>query len=423
MIPALNIKHAEFKNHWPIVVGAALGMVVGVTGIVPYTLGIFLPHFTAEFGWQRAQIGFGQSLQSYGAALAAPLAGWIVDRFGLRRPAAVGLLSFAILLAALSLNRGNIAGLWVIMSLMGFSAALCGPLVFTRAVNLRFDASRGLALGLVLGCVGIGAFVYPVVMARVVEAQGWRVGLRSLGVWVALATGVVLWLLVPVSRWPRNSIVTAPAPTAGPSDWNRVLNTAIFWRLAVAFFLAAAALSGYLLHVSALLRGTGLTALQAATLQGLLGPSIAASRLLSATLADYISAPRLTAACMLLAAGGGAALAVAGAKFAVIAVPLLGFGFGCEVDMMSYMIARYFPLLLYGRTYGIVYAAALIGAGTGPVWLGAMFDRFGNYTNGLWISVCALLIAAILFITAPAPTRRGAPELKPSGDASAESPR
>jgi MFS family permease len=419
MSPGSTRQRAEFKSNWPVLVGAALGMVVGVTGLVPYTLGIFLPHFTAEFGWQRAQIGFGQSLQSYGAALAAPFAGWLVDRVGLWRPAAVGLLSFAILLVALSLNRGNIAGLWITMSLMGLSAALCGPLIFTRAVNLRFDASRGLALGLVLGCVGIGAFVYPVVMARVVDARGWRVGLQSLGIWVALATAIVLWLLAPVSRKPFNSLVAAHSPTVAAKNWNRVLHAAIFWRLAIAFGLAAAALSGYLLHVSPLLRGTGLTALQAATLQGLLGPAIAASRLLSATLADYISAPRLTAACMLLAAAGAAALAVAGAKFAFIAVPLLGFGFGCEVDMMSYMIARYFPLPLYGRTYGIVYAAALIGAGTGPVWLGAMFDRFGNYSGGLWITVSALLIAAILFITAPALPRQVA-DFKISGDASAE---
>jgi MFS family permease len=400
-----DAKRAEFKHHWPVLIGAALGMVVGVTGILPYTLGIFLPQLTAEFGWQRAQIGIGQSLQSYGAALAAPVAGWIVDRVGLRRPAAFGLLSFAILLLALSLNRGNLTALWITMTLMGFSAALCGPLVFTRAVNVRFDAARGLALGLVLGCVGIGAFVYPVLLARMVEAYGWRISVRSLAVWVALATGVVLWLVTPVARQTVNPITPVRTSTEKANHSNPVLRTAIFWRFVVAFGLAAAALSGYLLHVSPLLRGSGLSALQAATLQGLLGPSIAVSRLLSATLADYLSAQRLTALCMLLAAAGAAALALAGAKFAVIAVPLLGFGFGCEVDMMSYMIAKYFPLPLYGRTYGMVYAAALIGAGTGPVWLGAMFDHFGDYTGGLWISVVALSIAAALFVTAPSPPK------------------
>jgi predicted MFS family arabinose efflux permease len=398
--PAPISKRSEFARNWPILVGAALGMMIGVTGIVPYSLGILLPHFTADFGWQRAQIGLGQSLQSYGAALAAPLAGWMVDRMGLRRPAAIGLFSFAALLVLLSFNRGSISALWITMTLMGFSAALCGPLVFTRAVNLHFHASRGLALGLVLGCVGIGAFAYPVVLSQIVEAHGWRMALKGLGLWVAIAALVVLWLLVPAARSPDRS-ATVVRTAAATARWSAVLRNAMFWRLAVAFALAAAALSGYLLHIAPLLRGAGLSALEAATIQGLMGPSIAASRLLSATLADYISAPRLTAFCMLLAAAGAAALGIAGAKFAFLAVPLLGFGFGCEVDMMSYMIARYFPLPMYGRTYGIVYAAALIGAGTGPVWLGAVFDRHGSYTQGLWISVLALLVAAIMFITAP----------------------
>jgi MFS family permease len=410
---APDSKRAEFAKHWPVLIGAALGMMVGVTGIVPYTLGILLPHLTADFGWQRSQIGFGQSLQSYGAALAAPLAGWIVDRIGLRRPAAIGLLSFAALLVVLSFNRGSIKALWITMLLMGFSAALCGPLVFTRAVNSRFEAARGLALGLVLGCVGLGAFLYPVLLAHAIETSDWRAGVQGLGAWVAIATVIVLWL---ISRGPRQAADDAVRTRAAPAPaitWAAIVRRTIFWRLAVSFALAATALSGYLLHIAPLLRGAGLTALQAAAIQGLLGPSIAASRLFSATLADYFSAQRLTAACMLLAAAGAAALALTGAKWAFIAVPLLGIGFGCEVDMMSYMIARHFPLHLYGRCYGIVYAAALLGAGTGPVWLGAVFDQSGSYRDGLWISALALTIAAILFITTPISGR---------GEASARQP-
>jgi hypothetical protein len=180
-----------------------------------------------------------------------------------------------------------------------------------------------------------------------------------------------------------------------------VLRSGIFWRLAIAFALAAAALSGYLLHAVPLLRGAGLTPLQAAAIQGLLGPSITVSRLLSATLADYFSAPRVTALCMLAAAAGAVGLALGGPAVAPVAIPLLGIGFGCEVDLMSYLIARYFPLQVYGRVYGWVYAAALIGAGTGPVWLGGVYDHWHSYTGGLWTSAAALSVAALLFVTAP----------------------
>ena len=49
---------------------------------------------------------------------------------------------------------------------------------------------------------------------------------------------------------------------------------------------------------------------------------------------------------------------------------------------------------LYGF---VIFAAGLMG-GTGPVVFGWIFDRFGSYTGGLWLSVISFLITFVLVL-------------------------
>ena len=73
-----------------------------------------------------------------------------------------------------------------------------------------------------------------------------------------------------------------------------------------------------------------------------------------------------------------------------LAVVLLGFGAGAELDLLSYRTARYFGVRHYGRIYAVLYAALALCSGVAPALFATVRDRSGSYDT-------AFLGAALLF--------------------------
>src|SRR5262249_3196910 len=84
--------------------------------------------------------------------------------------------------------------------------------------------------------------------------------------------------------------------------------------------------------------------------------------------------------------------AVGGLVF--IAVALVGLGLGAEVDLMAYMVSRYFGLRAFGEIYSYAFAAFTLGAVIGPLLMGVSFDSTGSYGSVLAGFVVATLMAA-----------------------------
>jgi MFS family permease len=81
---------------------------------------------------------------------------------------------------------------------------------------------------------------------------------------------------------------------------------------------------------------------------------------------------------------------------AILAAILLGIGIGAEVDIMAFLVSRYFGLLHYGAIYGTLHALFTFGSGMGP-WLVALgFDHFHSYTVALIGAGIGLLVASAL---------------------------
>ncbi len=47
----------------------------------------------------------------------------------------------------------------------------------------------------------------------------------------------------------------------------------------------------------------------------------------------------------------------------------LGFAMGAELDLMGFLVARYFGLAEFGRIYGWLYGAFIFASGLGPLWV------------------------------------------------------
>ena len=101
----------------------------------------------------------------------------------------------------------------------------------------------------------------------------------------------------------------------------------------------------------------------------------------------------------LLWSGSAGVAALAGAF-------LVGLGMGAEVDIIAFLMSRYFGLRSLGTTVGVAFAAFVIAGGLGPLAMGLAFDRTGSYRAPLAGFFVATL-AAFVLMTRLGPYRFG----------------
>ncbi len=443
-----------------ILAGAVLGCATGISALLLYTNGLFVAGLSQDFGLTRTQFGLGVFLLTMALAAANPLVGWAVDRFSARGPAIVGLVFLSLGFAALGAFVFSVESYLLIQAIVAFVGAASGPIAYTKIIGATFDKHRGVALGATMTGIGISAAVVPPLLASVIATHGWRAGFFALA-FVPLIGALATALLIPrgtgaaVPKTKQASGEVAPSAAAGstnavtgspnavassphaiadspdavagsanaavhsPSAVARSTHAAaqkagapmaapglgirspVFWWMAAAFATMSLSFAGLLPHFVPMLMDGGLSPVAAGRIAGEIGLAVIASRLLIGVLLDRLFAPRIAIAISLIAASGFVVLIVNGISAASVTAITLGFAMGAELDLMGYLVTRYFGLAEFGRIYGWLYGAFIFASGLAPLWVGALRDATGNYTLALEISVAGLLVACVGFLLLP----------------------
>jgi MFS family permease len=380
----------EFKRGWPLVLAAAAGCGLGVSGLFTYNAGLFVPDLARTIGLTRTQFGIAFFLPTLVLALAVPTVGRIVDRRGAAAPAIVGAVGLSLAFLALGLFTHSVATYMLLTALVGGLGAASAPVPFSRAVSAAFDRSRGLALGFMQMGIGVAAAVFPPVVSAVIAGSGWRAGYFVLA-GLALA-GVVPALALSRTRGAQASGADLPGP-----DFGAAVRQKTFWIQLAAFVVMALAFAGLLPHFVPMLRDAGLSPARAGALAGAIGLSVIVSRVIVGWLVDRAPAALVAAGACLVCGAGCLLLASLGPQMALVAAIALGATMGAEADLVSYLTARNFGLAAYGRAYGWQYAAFIVASGVSPIWVGAVADRTGSYRPSLIACAILLILAIALF--------------------------
>jgi MFS family permease len=158
----------------------------------------------------------------------------------------------------------------------------------------------------------------------------------------------------------------------------------------------------------ALLTDRGISARGAAVASSLVGVALLIGRIGAGYLLDRVFAPRL-AMLFFGSTAVGIALLWAGSagNLALLAAFLLGVGMGAEVDIIVYLMSRYFGLRALGTAFGYGFASYALAGALGVLLMGAGFDFTHSYTVPLGGFFVAMLLAAAL-MTRLGPYRYGA---------------
>src|SRR5262245_32988842 len=396
---------------WWMVLVTAIALTAGPI-LSTATFGIFVKPLAETFGWSRSAISLGFSIVAGFASLAAPVVGWLADRFGPRKVilcAALvfgsGLLSFV----SLSASIWHFYGLSLFTALGGIGLT---TIPYATAISRWFVRQRGLALGFMGVGVFVGGMFAPPLVTYVITHWGWR--------WAYVALGLLVWrIILPVIglflvESPQQlglrpdgdvedtkALVASALPGADSRDstFAEARQALPFWLMAVSFSLLSATIHGCLTHLAPLLTDQGLSVQQAAAALMLFSAMGALGRVTTGYLLDRLP-PRVVATSYFLAVVLGllAALGSSDERLAWLFAAMLGIGFGAESDLMPYLTARYFGLKSFGEIYGWIFGAFAFGAVLGPFLMGWIFDTTGSYQLALLILIPATALGAGLML-------------------------
>ncbi len=387
----------KLSNRWRIVLASVLGLLVGNGPVMQFTIGTLLPPITRQFGWSRGMVSSAMVVGLWMTGIATPVVGRLVDRFGIRSVALPAIVVFSFATASVAWVPASPAAFIALYALMGLGATGQTPLIYAKAISARFDHQRGLALGIAMAGVGLGAALVPQFAQMMIGIAGWRGAYAGLGVLTfALAfPAVALFVGRPATDQQiavqRTSIAAMPGLTG-----MEALRTARFWSLAFSFFIVSGTTGGVISHLVPLMADRGVSPQGATAMIGLAGIALIGGRLLSGFLLDRIHAPYVAAVFFLAPLVGIVVLLTTlRPERAALGAVLVGIGVGAEVDLIAFLLSRYLGMRCFGEIYGYFFSIFMLGAGLGPFAMGVSYDRTGSYHLMLVCFAAALALAGV----------------------------
>jgi MFS family permease len=392
---------AQFFYGWVVVASSAVGLLFGAFPIAVSSFAVFFRSYSREFHAGRGAISLALTIYSFIGALLSGWIGRLTDRFGGRKVILTGLAAVGAVLLSAQAIGSRLWQLYVFYAILGAVSGATVSVPYGMVVSRWFNQRRGLALGLALTGLGAGAIVMPPLLQFLIASYGWRPAF-------AIAGGVVLIIPMPVvalflKESPRGMGLSpdgAAAAVVGPDEaegltWREIRNGRTFWVMVAAFVLASAAIFACTIHIAELLSDRGASPAAAALAVSIVGLALLIGRAGTGFVLDRYFGPHVALVIFLIAAVGIVLLWNAGAGvFARLGAFLVGLGLGAEVDIIAYLMSRYFGLRSLGTAFGFAFGAFVLASGLGPLVMGFAFDRTGSYDAPLVGSFIAIIVAA-----------------------------
>jgi MFS family permease len=388
----------ELDRNWSAVAAATVGLIFSQGTLLLYTFGVFARPLGAEFGWSRTQLAVALAVGQYTFALSAPVWGALIDRFGPRPVLVESVVCLSALIGSLALLTPHLWHYYLVFAAVSLCAGAASPLGYSAVLVRKFDQHLGLALGLALMGVGIGAAVLPPVAQALTAAFGWR---QAYAVFGAVTLAVTLPAALVATRGTgRPASHRARVATASVLPYVR---TRAFGLMCAIFLLLGAVSVGTLASLVPIMIGRGFSPQEAAGIAGVTGLVAIAGRGGIGWVLDRVHPPYVVAAVALLALCAFLLLAYGqGTASAYLIAGLLGAVIGSEVDFTAFLVRRYFGSAVFGRLYGLAFGIFIVGSGTGPVLASTSFDRFGSYRPGALLFAAASVAVVLLALVMPA---------------------
>lgn len=388
---------------WLVCLGGALAL-FAVMGLAVNVFVIYQPEIVRQNGFTDAQGSWIPTTRSLFILAALLCVNQLCERIGLRLVMTLGVLLVG--LSHICFAYADSFPLYCLAAaLTGVGYCWAGMVPISMAVGRWFRDRQGLALGLASAGSGVSTVFAPVILTRVMEAQGMRTAFLWEGA-VILLCGVLVWLLVrdsparmglePYRREGLGQEAAPPDRRRGPGlsgrGWALLL-------LAV-LFIGATGGPGFA-HLSMLYTAEGYDSLYIAALLSYLGAVISLGKILCGQVYDRLGGQggnRFSFGSMLLAL---ALLCMAPAGGPVL--PFLAFtAFGLGVSITAVSPARWAADLCGEEGYESGVRTITVASSGGMLLFGPLPGLLAGRLGGSYVPAYAvfllLMLAAFLIL-------------------------
>lgn len=366
----------------------------------------FIVPISHDFGWSRTLTTMGLTIILLMQAISSIPIGLLVDRFGSRRLALVGLLTAPLGFALIGTATGSQSNWIFLWLIMGVLAMPVQSTIWTKAITSRFHTSRGLALGVSMCGTSLASALFPWLGAVLIDNYGWqRAMFYEALIWIAM-TYPFMFLAFHGAHDKKfaKEVVLQAAPEPGMT-LKQGLRSSVFLRMLLVGALYTFVIPTMIVNFIAIQTDGGIVSIQAAKIAALIGLAAIVGRLSTGFLVDHISAIRVGAVAFMLPAIGCGVLLINGITpaSAIIAGVLLGLAMGAELDVFGYLTSRYFGTRYFGSLFGCILLSLSLGSGLGHVGASMFFDLTGSYSGFIWVTMIVTVFCSLCFLTMPKP--------------------
>jgi MFS family permease len=356
----------------PATIGLGVTMTIGY-GTLYYSFSVLAPEIAREFGWGQSFVFGVFSFGLLAGAVAAPVLGRLVDRYGARLILCLGSVAAAISLALFSVmeNAWQFAAITLVAEFIALAVQYDAGFA---ALAQRHGREARAHITLVTLIAGFASTVFWPLLQWMLTVMTWRdiyLVMAAMNLLIALP----IHLALPRARMiePEANVREAQSTGEPVLDGERKRRMIL---MATAFAAGGFVMSAVGSTLLVLMRDLGYATAMATLAGSLIGPSQVAARLIEYVRRNLFSPP-LTAiiaasamALSLTILAGSLIQPMAG--FAIAFAIFYGAGQGLTSIVRGVLPLHYFGAAGYGKTMGTLASARIIASAIAPVsviWL------------------------------------------------------
>ena len=396
---------------WRMIAASAAVRILGA-GLHSYGFTVFFLPLSQELNLSRTATSFAFSLSRAEGAIEGPIVGHLLDRYGPRPVMIAAVLTMGLGYLLLSQIDSYVAFLLVytgLISLTHSGGFMHAPMTLT---NTWFIRLRARAMTINSAAYGLGGVLLAPVLSLIVHAWGWRWGAAVAGMTFIL---IGLPLCLTIRRSPESMGLRPDGDQETSADLldkragarhaateteitaGQAVRSFAFWALVFGAGVRNASYHAISTHFIPLMIWKGMSQQQATFLLSSFAFLGFTSTLLFGWLADTMNKPRLVSL-ILFTAGLSILLPLFGSSIGHLWLFILLFTTVEATYPVAWaMVGDIFGRRHFAKIRGYMSFFYVWGSVLGPVFAGAIWDRWQTYEPMLWVLVGMFIISGVFY--------------------------